>query len=200
MLKTRKRRILFISIAGFLIVCAVASITIFQWYNSNLKILYPLKYAELVEKYAMENEIDEVLLYAVIRTESSFDSNAVSVANAKGLTQITPDTFEWLQTKTGEKYENEDLFDEEIAIKYGALFLGMLKKEFGETETLLAAYHAGRGKVNSWLKEPEISKDGVNLDIIPIPATRYYVYKVTDAIEKYNKLYEFDIISNTMEE
>lgn len=152
---------------------------------------YQLKHTEFVEKYAAEYGVDKALLYAVIRTESSFNANAVSSAGARGLTQITPDTFSWLQTKTGEKLELEMLFDPETSIKYGAFFLSMLLKEFGETETALAAYHAGRTKVNSWLKDREISPDGKTIPVIPIQQTSHYVNKVMSAYQKYKEIYDF---------
>jgi soluble lytic murein transglycosylase len=183
-----------------LIVCVFLCIAILSiviailypwWYNKRQMQQYQLKHTEFVEKYAAEYGVDKALLYAVIRTESSFNANAVSSAGARGLTQITPDTFSWLQTKTGEKLELEMLFDPETSIKYGAFFLSMLLKEFGETETALAAYHAGRTKVNSWLKDREISPDGKTIPVIPIQQTSHYVNKVMSAYQKYKEIYDF---------
>ena len=57
---------------------------------------YPLKYQEYVEQYAEEFGIDKYLLYAFIKTESSFEPDAISDAGAIGLTQITEETFAWL--------------------------------------------------------------------------------------------------------
>lgn len=165
-------------------------VTAFFGYNALMKALYPHKYSEYVEKYAEEYEINDVLLYSVIRTESSFDPDSVSSANARGLTQITGDTFDWLLTKTGENYIFDDLFTPEISIKYGALFLSILQKEYGVTETVLAAYHAGMGNVSSWLGNDEYSDDGIHLQKIPIPDTAHYVDKVMSAMDKYYKLYE----------
>ena len=68
-------------------------------YRTVMKLSYPHKYEEFVEKYSAEFGLDSALLYAVIRTESSFDPSAVSSADAVGLTQITPETFEWLRMK-----------------------------------------------------------------------------------------------------
>lgn len=158
-------------------------------FKTVTKLLYPQKYSEFVEKYSAEYGVDEALLYAVIRTESSFDSSAVSAANAVGLTQITPETFEWLKMKLGEADADITLFDPETSIRYGAFFLGYLLDEFGEARTALAAYHAGRGRINSWLTDPEISPDGKTLDKIPVKETAHYVKKVTEAFNVYNNLY-----------
>ncbi|MCL2106182.1 MAG: lytic transglycosylase domain-containing protein [Oscillospiraceae bacterium] len=148
---------------------------------------YPRRYSELVEQNAAAFDLPEALLYALVRTESGFKPRAVSSADARGLTQITPETFDWLQTKTGETLPLEALFQEEVSLRYGAFFLRMLLDEFGETPTALAAYHAGRGAVNGWLRDPALSPDGVSLARIPYPDTERYVEKVMRAMEKYKK-------------
>lgn len=159
-------------------------------YRTVMKLSYPHKYEEFVEKYSDEFGLDSALLYAVIRTESSFDPSAVSSADAVGLTQITPETFEWLRMKLGETQGELSLLDPETSVKYGAFFLSYLLDEFGETPVALAAYHAGRGRVNSWLKDPEISPDGKTLTKIPISETAHYVKKVTKAHNIYSNLYK----------
>ena len=177
---------------NFLIVCLVAVIVFLSGriiYDTALEYLYPRKYSEYVEKYAEEYEISEILLYSVINTESSFDPKAVSSVGARGLTQITEDTFDWLLMKTGEDYSFDDLFEPEISIKYGAYFLSLLQQEYAITETVAAAYHAGMGNVSSWLENPEYSDDGVRLKTIPISDTAHYVDKIINAMEKYNSIY-----------
>ena len=56
-------------------------------------------------------------------------------------------------------------------------------------DTLRLAYNAGIGRVRSWLKMEEYSKNGITLDEIPITETRNYVKKVTSARDKYKELY-----------
>lgn len=158
-------------------------------YDAIQKFLYPREYTEYVEKYSEEYGISEILVYAVIRTESGFDPNAVSSADAIGLMQMTEDTFDWLLTKTGEDYEFNDLFTPEISIKYGTYFLKILQDEYDITATVAAAYHAGMGNVSSWLENPEYSEDGQRLKNIPIADTAHYVDKIMNAIEKYNSIY-----------
>ncbi|MBQ8015795.1 MAG: lytic transglycosylase domain-containing protein [Clostridia bacterium] len=157
--------------------------------KSVMKLIYPMKYSGYVEKYSAEYGIDSNLLFAVIKTESSFNPKAVSDADAVGLTQITPETFDWLRTKLGEENKPLSLFDPETSVKYGAFFLSYLLDEFGNTDTALAAYHAGRGRVNGWLKDSGISPDGKTLANIPVAETAHYVKKVNKALNAYNKLY-----------
>ena len=149
---------------------------------------YPLTYRELAHESIEGTLVPLALLMAVIRTESSFNPNAVSSAGARGLTQIMPETFEWLQSRTGENLPVEALFEPGISIRYGALLLDILLAEFGVAETALAAYHAGRTRVNNWLRDPEISPDGRTIPHIPTPQTRHYVNKVMRAYEKYQRI------------
>ncbi len=163
------------------------------FYNSVLLVLktvYPLSYSQLVESNATEYGIDESLLYSLIETESGFDKNAVSSVGARGLTQILPETFQWLQSKTGESFTDDALFEPEVSVKYGAYLLSILENEFGNTETAVAAYHAGIGKVHQWLENPEYSDDGVTLKYIPYDDTRAYVDKIMRTRDIYVKLYK----------
>lgn len=162
-----------------------------------LHALYPMDYTETVNKYADEYNVPRVLLFAVIHTESGFRPEAVSSAGAMGLTQITPETFCWLQTKTGETLPDEALFEPETSIRYCALFYSLLLTEFdNDWYTAVAAYHAGRGQVNSWLKNAEYSADGKTLDTIPSKDTNHYVSKVLKAVELYYNLYEKEFSDN----
>lgn len=149
---------------------------------------HPLENSNAVKKYCDEYDVPQTLIYATMKVESNFDPNAVSEAGAIGLTQITPDTLNWLISKTGEKLSPEDLKNPEVSIKYCVLFYSVLLKEFGDTNTAVAAYHAGRGQVNEWLKNPEYSSDGRTLSKIPSKATSHYVDKVNNALKIYSQL------------
>lgn len=179
-------------ISMLLILSVVLIIIVVNAVKLGVQTVYPRQYAELVGENAQKFGIDQSLLYALIKTESGFDKDAVSSVGAKGLTQITPDTFQWLQTKTGEVYEEDALFEPEISVYYGAYFLDMLLEEFGNTETALAAYHAGRGKVNEWLADPRISPDGEALENIPYEDTAGYVKRVMRIKERYQKIYDIE--------
>lgn len=156
--------------------------------QSVFRLSLPQKYKELVEYYAEEYRLPTELLYAVIKTESNFDSDAVSRAGAVGLMQIMPETFAWLTEKTGERLSSERLTDPEINIRYGAFFLHFLYEYYGNYETALAAYNAGMGNVTKWLLSDEYAKDGI-LVKIPFRETDRYVRLVTKRAEQYKKLY-----------
>ncbi len=174
-----------------ILITAILTLTvIFFGSVSILKTLYPSRYGDFVEIYAKENNLSEYFVYAVIECESGFDKDAVSYADARGLMQLTPDTFRWLQTKKGEKLSDDMLFDPETNIKYGCYFYGILMKEYEKEETAIAAYHAGMGNVSKWLKNEEYSPDGKTLSEIPFGNTKKYVDKVIKTKNIYSKLYK----------
>lgn len=188
--KRKKRNILRVIIT-VLILSVVMCIVGYFAYNRWLFYSYPKKYSEYVEKYAKEYNVSENFVYAVIKTESGFKSDAVSDVGARGLMQIMETTFDWIKFKCDD--ENAvfyDMYNPEDNIRYGCWLLGYLYDEFGSIETAAAAYHAGRGNVNEWLSDKRYSSDGVTLEEIPIPDTAHYVEKITKAVEIYTRLYD----------
>ncbi len=171
-------------------VCACVFVIVASGY-AVMKNLYPLEYTTQVEKYADEFGVDKTLVYAVIKCESNFDDKARSSVGALGLMQITLDTFEWAQQKLDKKVllSDDELLDADTNIKYGTYLLKLHLDEFGSTEVALAAYHAGRGKVNAWLSDDVISPDGESLAEIPYADTKAYVERVGQTIKIYELLY-----------
>jgi soluble lytic murein transglycosylase len=67
--------------------------------------------------------------------------------------------------------------------------LHLLGEQFREQDTVLAAYNAGMGRVQTWLADTAYSTDGETLHTIPFKETRHYVTKVRLAQKIYQKLY-----------
>lgn len=180
-----KKTIVIISI---LILSALLS-TLFGYLSDNVsKMMNPLKYTQEVEKYSAMYDVPEQIVYAIIKTESSYKPDAVSSKGAIGLMQITPDTFEWLCSKTGDDPNSLLLYDPDTNIRYGTYFLSLLHNEYKVWDTVFAAYNAGRGRVNSWLDDEKYNNNG-RLINIPYKETASYVKKVNSASELYERLY-----------
>ena len=161
------------------------------------KIIYPMpeEYKAHIEKYSKEYGVSEELIYAVIKTESGFDSSAVSSKGAIGLMQIMPDTFKWLTNDIlRDNLHIGTLYDPETNIKYGTYYLSRLYGRFGDWDTAIAAYNGGEGNISEWLSDSRYSDDGIKLNIDNIPnnfsETENYVKKVNKALEKYRELYK----------
>lgn len=152
---------------------------------------YPRKYTAYVEAYAAQYDVPEHLIYAVIRTESGFDSAAESTAGAVGLMQLMPETFEELTRDHLHEYLEDGMrYDPETSIRYGTYYLSRLYLQFGRWDLALAAYNAGPGNVNKWLADPELADGEGGLEKIPVRETRKYVSRVQKAWDVYDTLYD----------
>lgn len=187
---TKRTLLTFLIVLLTLILVCVALYFIFE--PKIDRSLYPREYSELVEKYAKQYDVPVNLVYAVIRTESSFDPEAVSRVGAVGLMQMMPSTFRWLTDDIlVEALEDDMLYDPEVNIRYGVYYLRRMYDRYGDWQTALASYNAGSGRVDGWLEDPLLTdwKGNLDPDSIPFEETRNYVKKVVKAYDAYCRLY-----------
>jgi len=183
--RTLTFKILLIFILSLFILCIAL---MYGWVQRRM---YPLKYEELIIRYASEYRLDPYLVCAVIWVESKFDATATSHRGARGLMQVIPATGQWAAEKLGiEGYNDDSLYDPAVNIQIGCWYLDNLRRQFnGNIDLALAAYNGGSGNVEKWLKDPRYSKDGEGLDDIPFKETRDFVARVWNAYDKYRRLY-----------
>lgn len=156
------------------------------------KQLYPRPYNALVTQWAEEYDLDPLLVDAFIRTESGFDPDATSSVDARGLMQMTEDTFLWLRTKIvpDEDLTFGDLYDPAVSIRFGCYYLHLCMERYnGDVATAAAAYHSGWGTVDALLRMEEHSSDGVTLTGFPYNQMHHYVEKITACYGVYRRLY-----------
>ena len=156
------------------------------------RMLCPQKYSASVARWAAQYGVDELLVYSVIRTESGFDANAESSVGARGLMQITEETFDWIKTKIApdEALSFDALYDPDTNIRFGAYLLSVcLSRYGGDVSTAVAAYHSGIGLVDSLVETAEYSDDGVTLHTFPYRQMSNYVYKIGRSYAAYQRLY-----------
>ena len=181
------------------IVIAVFFVLLSAFYFSGWRqpfmrtLVYPLEYDYIVREYARVNGVRPSLVAAVVLAESKFKDNASSHRGASGLMQIMPETGEWIAEETGMiGFRPEMLNDVSTNLRMGTWYLAYLLREYdGNTVLALAAYNAGRGHVDEWMKEYGWDKNFSEIDSIPFSETREYVKVVMQNEEKYKELYEF---------
>ena len=83
--------------------------------------------------------VDEKLIHAVIKTESTYRKAAVSNKGAVGLMQLMP--------ATASRFGVEDRMDERQNIEGGVKFLKFLLNTFKDTKLAVAGYNAGEHAV-----------------------------------------------------
>ena len=112
--------------------------------------------AVTVVRQAHANNLDPLLVMAVIRCESAFNPYAVSGPGAMGLMQVMPATGKWLAAQRGFALgKARNLFDIELNIELGTAYLSSLLSRFGSHEHALVAYNAGPGAAKHILANPE---------------------------------------------
>ena len=144
--------------------------------EGGLRLLYPQRYTELVEREAAEFDLEPNL--------------ARSHADAMGLMQLTQETFDWILSLYPTEDGSGDIWDPGDNIHCGCALLRLLLDQYGTVEVALAAYNAGMGNVSGWLESGDYSHDGETLHTIPYPETDSYVNMVQRAYGLYQKLYE----------
>ena len=92
-----------------------------------------------VHKAAIKYGVDEKLVHAVIKTESTYRKAAVSKKGAAGLMQLMP--------ATAERFGVSDRMDERQNIEGGVRFLRFLLDTFKDTKLAVAGYNAGEHAV-----------------------------------------------------
>jgi soluble lytic murein transglycosylase len=118
----------------------------------------PNQYDHLILKASLLHDVDFSLLKSIIKVESNFDCFAVSHKGAKGLMQIMPQNFSFLNIRNP--------FDPEENIMGGTLYFKQMLEKFNKIELALAAYNAGPNMVDKYNGIP------------PITETKGYVNKV----------------------
>jgi soluble lytic murein transglycosylase len=151
--------------------------------------LYPQAYGKLIERQARLNQLDPYLVMGLIRQESAFDPRALSVANARGLMQILPQTAAHSTRRSRTRIAARRLNDPTYNVRIGCAYLAGLLKDFdGRPELALAAYNAGDFRVKDWIAKYSFHDSEIFLESIPIAETRGYVEMVLRDAEIYRQL------------
>ena len=135
------------------------------------------------------------MVHAITRQESQFAQNAISHAGARGLMQLMPATAREQAGKLGRSYMRSALIsDPQYNMLLGnAYFQRMLRYYNGSHPLAIAAYNAGPGNVNKWLRRNGDPRTGTIawvdwIERIPIFETKNYVQRVIENAVVYEAL------------
>lgn len=150
----------------------------------TMRLFFPLWFFDLVEPQSGE-ELDPLLVTALIRQESAFNIKAQSRVGARGLMQLMPATARMLAPVRKSK-----LFDPKTNIALGTLYLRKRLAQYnGDVELTLAAYNAGFARVDEWKRRYPTDNRILFIDLIPFKETRDYVSSILRNYYWYTKLY-----------
>ena len=169
------------------------------------------KYGEYVALYAKEYNLEQALIFAIIKTESSFNPYAVSHIPAYGLMQVVPgsagrDVYRSLNNKDGIPTK-EMLFTPKTNIQYGSAYLDILFRRYikgvnnalSQEYCVIAAYNTGSGNVLSVFhkdrtKAIQVINSMTSAEVyrklrtsLRYEEARNYLHKVTNAKKDFQK-------------
>jgi soluble lytic murein transglycosylase len=151
---------------------------------------YPQPWSELVEKEAKKNDVEPALVFGIMREESAFDPQAVSIANAHGLMQLIVPTAKLVSRGTGLPWDREALKRPAVNIALGTRALAQLRRRFSDNPLLgIAGYNAGPGNAAKWLTERPSADFDLWVELIPFVETRRYVKRVLASRAAYAFIY-----------
>lgn len=155
----------------------------------DLDMRFPLLHRPQVEKFARARGLSPALVYAIIRGESAFVTDARSPVGALGLMQVMPTTARATARHIGLRLRsNQEITQVDKNIAIGSEYLRQVLRQFGGYFPLAAAaYNAGPSRVRAWLKGASCTPSDLWVDTLPFPETEGYVRRALF----YAAVYEF---------
>ena len=153
---------------------------------------FPSEFDEWITEQAKARHLDRALVKGLIKQESSYNAKAISSANAVGLMQMIPPTAKEIANdlRLGALDLPNDLFQPKKNIQLGTFYLARLLTKYQQSAPLaLAAYNAGPGRMDRWLRsrpslrglaslKSSAPDDEIWIDEIPYAETSFYVKSI----------------------
>lgn len=136
---------------------------------------------------------------AIMREESGFIEDVVSWAGAVGLMQLMVPTARDHDHVVEGRADTDSLKRAEINIPIGIDHLAHLSRRYsGHPVMMTAAYNAGGGNVNSWLRRFPENEIALWVEQIPFNETRNYTKRVIGSYGAYQLLHGSEDLDNRL--
>jgi len=118
-----------------------------------------------IAQVAAQHGVPASLASAIAWQESGFNNSLVSSANARGVMQIIPGTWDWVNQNLANNGLNPNSALENV--RGGVLYLRQLLNDFGgDSNSAIAAYYQGEGAVRSRGMLPETQQYVANVQAL----------------------------------
>ncbi|MGQ9837303.1 MAG: lytic transglycosylase domain-containing protein [Cyanobacteriota bacterium] len=132
--------------------------------------------------------LNPLMVAALIRQESRFEPEIVSVSGALGLMQVMPATGQWIAQQIG--LAQYSLTNPADNLYLGSWYLDYTHRIYQNNTLLaLASYNGGPGNVGRWLNQYGLTDPDLFVEQIPFAETRGYVKSVFGNYWNYWQLY-----------
>ena len=155
-----------------------------------LSAAYPVVFRKALMEQSARYEVPAALLYAVMRNESLFNPDALSVDKALGLFQFIPSTFDALDRRwkllqgSGAPSREAFLLDPERSIGLGARWLReeLLQRQDGRIPFAVMEHNAGypavKGWIARWTQQDRLRDLEYMIETVPYLETRIFTRRV----------------------
>jgi soluble lytic murein transglycosylase len=139
---------------------------------------YPMPHRDVLASASRQWDMDEAIVYAIIRQESRFMADARSRAGATGLMQLMPATARWVARHMPMRPFNAGmLLRPEVNIPMGTYYFRRVLDALSHPILATAAYNAGPSRARRWRDDKPL-EGAVYVETIPFNETRDYVKQV----------------------
>jgi soluble lytic murein transglycosylase len=155
------------------------------------RLTHPTYYRDLALQNARQSDLDLLLVLALIRQESLFESLATSSASAHGLMQVIPPTGAQIAAELDwpPDYETADLYRPYVSLRFGTYYLAQQRDRFDDRiDVALAAYNGGPFRAVHWLESAGDDPD-LFLEIITLREPHIYIQYIKEHLAVYRALY-----------
>ncbi|MBV8886663.1 MAG: transglycosylase SLT domain-containing protein [Chroococcidiopsidaceae cyanobacterium CP_BM_RX_35] len=150
--------------------------------------LYPLPFADIIQTWSTQRQLNPLLVVALIRQESQFMPQIRSAAGATGLMQVKPEIAAIAAKRLGLKSYALDNPNENVNL--GTWLLDSLSQQYKNNILLtVASYNAGGKQVVKWQRELSLRNPDRFVEAIPFAETKDYVKQVFGNYWNYWRLY-----------
>ncbi|MEO1133040.1 MAG: transglycosylase SLT domain-containing protein [Cyanobacteria bacterium J06639_1] len=150
--------------------------------------VFPMHHFKMLDDSARQFGINPLLMAGLIRQESRFEPEIASYVGALGLTQVMPETGQWISGQIGQgQYDLKNPADN---LRFGSFYLDYTHRRNAENSMLaVAGYNGGPHNVDKWVQRYGLADLDVFVESIPFPETRKYVKAVFGNYWNYFQLY-----------
>jgi len=154
------------------------------------RLRFPAAYIDIIQPATAARAVDPLLVLALIRQESLFNTNATAAAGEVGLMQVIPSTGKYIAEELQwPNYQHSDLFRPYVGIAFGTFYIDEQLDLFDQNAiAALAAYNAGPGRALDWHALAGGDPD-LFMTAITIESTRGYVQYIYRNYNIYRALY-----------
>lgn len=155
---------------------------------------YPLPYFQEIEKWSISRQLNPLLVTALMRQESRFQTKIKSPVGATGLMQVMPSTAAWIAPQMNADIKKINLENANDNIMLGTWYLDYTHRQYNNNSMLaIASYNAGPGNVAKWLQTIPKKDPDEFVEEIPFDETKNYVRQVFGNYWNYLRLYNPEV-------